>query len=161
MAGGLLPHTHNFWQPTFNINFHWRVGEFRHYVKFSGCKIRFYDATKKFYKPADWMSPSLAYTYSCIKVHSIYRQTVYFKTLIDTFASCFMKDNSVNFELHATSHCLIIDNFESRNEFDTIVSMSQKRLSRHLVFLRRASCKARLLVITSALTFVSTFPQNC
>ena len=23
------------------------------YVKFSGCKIRFYDATKKFYKPAD------------------------------------------------------------------------------------------------------------
>ena len=73
VAGGLLRHTHNFWQPTFNINFHWRVGEFRHYVKFSGCKIRFYDATKKFYKPADWMSPSLAYTYSCIKVHSIYR----------------------------------------------------------------------------------------
>ena len=43
------------------------------------------------------------------------------------------KENSVNFELHATSHCLIIDYFESRNEFDTNVSMSQKRLFRHLV----------------------------
>ena len=40
------------------------------------------------------------------------------------------KENSVNFELHATSHCLIIDYFESRNEFDT---MSQKRLFTHLV----------------------------
>ena len=83
---------------------------------------------KKFYKPADWMSPLIRILApKCI-------QYMHKKCILRHQHICVMcnKDNSVDFEFHATFPWLTIDYFAVMS-FDTNVSMSQKRLFRHLV----------------------------
>ena len=129
MAGGLLPHTHNFWQPTFNINFHWRVGEFRHYVV---AKSVFMMLQKSF----------ISLLIECLPVWVV--RILASKCIQYTDKKCLLrhphicvmckKENSVNFEFHATFPWLTIDYFESSNGFwHKCVNVSKKRIFRHLV----------------------------
>ena len=85
---------------------------------------------KKFYKPADWMSPLIRILApKCI-------QYMHKKCILRHQHICVMcnKDNSVDFEFHATFPWLTIDYFESSNGFwHKCVNVSKKRIFRHLV----------------------------